>query len=122
VPTEDIIVSEYSDDNVDIYKQFKKTDECVGENYTLFHMIKRGTQHTYAGEVSAASPQVALSCAGTNIERKRPVLNIWLVKSATILKTTEADKDMWTTTPEKLFREAIDYKTQEKLNRFKEGN
>jgi ring-1,2-phenylacetyl-CoA epoxidase subunit PaaB len=40
-------------------------------------------------------------------------------KSEHILKTADDDQIMWQTTPQKLFREAIDYKTQEKLNKFK---
>jgi len=62
-----------------------------------------------------------LSCAKTAFDRKKPVLNVWLAKTNNILKTTEEDKAIWQTTPEKLFREAIDYKTGDKLKAYKEG-
>lgn len=118
--TKDFIVSEYTDNATDVYDQFNSVDGCKGKEYSIFHMIKRGTQHSFAGMVKADSPENALGCAKSLIERKKPVLNIWLVESAALLKTTEEDKAIWETTPEKLFREAIDYKTGEKLKSFKD--
>jgi len=121
VSTKDIIVTDFTDNNIDIYDQFHGQQDCDGDEYSMFHMVKRGTQHSFAGVVKASSPEQALACAKNSIERKKPVLNVWLVKTADIRKTTEEDKAMWETTPEKLFREAIDYKTAEKLKAFKEG-
>ncbi len=120
VATKDIIVTGYSDNKIDIYEEFAAGNDCQGDEYSIFHMFRRGTQHSFAGVVNAPSPEQALGCARTTIERKQPVLNVWLTKTANILKTTEEDKAMWATTPEKLFREAIDYKTQEKIKAFKE--
>jgi ring-1,2-phenylacetyl-CoA epoxidase subunit PaaB len=120
VSTKDIIVTDFTDNNIDIYDQFKGLNEGDGDEYSMFHMFKRGTQHSFAGVVKASSPEQALACAKNSIERKKPVLNVWLVKTADIRKTTEEDKAMWATTPEKLFREAIDYKTSERLKAFKE--
>lgn len=122
VATKDIIVTDITDNNLDIYDQFDEQQGCEGEEYSLFHMIKRGAQHSFAGAVKAGSPEQALACAKTSIQRRKPVLNVWLVKTANIRKTTEEDKAIWETTPEKLFREAIDYKTGDKLKAFKEGD
>ncbi len=61
----------------------------------------------------------APKCAKEAIERKKPVLNAWVIPASKLLKTSEEDLEMWQTTPKKLFREAIDYKTQEKLKEFK---
>lgn len=119
VDTRDVVVTEYSDNNFDIYDQFDGKADCGGVEYCLFHMTKRGTQHSFAGTVEATSPQEALTCAKVAFVRKKPVLNVWLAKTNKFLKTTEEDKKMWETTPEKLFREAIDYKTQKKLDEFK---
>ena len=121
VSTKDIVVTDFTDNNIDIYDQFGEQQDCDGDEYSIFHMIKRGTQHSFAGVVKASSPEQALACAKTSIERKKPVLNVWLVKTTDIRKTTEEDKAMWETTPGKLFREAIDYKTADKLRAFKEG-
>lgn len=118
--TKDLIVTEYTDNATDVYDHFNSVGDCKGKEYSIFHMIKRGTQHSYAGIVNADSPENALGCAKSLIERKKPVLNVWLVETAAMLKTTEEDKAIWETTPEKLFREAIDYKTAEKLKSFKE--
>ncbi len=120
IDTKDIIVTNYSENSIDVYDQFNSPVNCQGEEFSLFHMIKRGTQHSYAGVVNAPSAEEALNCAKVNIDRKKPVLNVWLTKSSNILKTTEDDKAMWTTTPEKLFREALAYKTGDKLKAFKE--
>jgi len=121
VATKDIIVTDITDNSQDVYDHFKEEQNCAGDEYSLFHMIKRGAQHSFAGVVNASSPEQALACSKSIIERKKPVLNVWLVKTANIRKTTEEDKAMWETTPEKLFREAIDYKTSDKLKAFKEG-
>jgi ring-1,2-phenylacetyl-CoA epoxidase subunit PaaB len=118
--TKDFIVTKYTDNAIDVYDQFNTTKNCQGNEYSIFHMIKRGTQHSYVGTVNADNPENALSCAKSVIERKKPVLNVWLTETKSILKTTEEDKLIWETTPEKLFREAIDYKTGEKLKSFKD--
>jgi ring-1,2-phenylacetyl-CoA epoxidase subunit PaaB len=119
VSTKDIYVTDYSENEIDIYDKVDEDANCAGEAYSIFHMIKRGSQHSFAGEVNANSAEGALACAKTAIERKKPVLNAWVTKSEHILKTASDDQIMWQTTPQKLFREAIDYKTQEKLNKFK---
>ncbi len=121
VATKDIVVTDFTDNAIDVYDQFNETSDCEGDEYSIFHLVKRGTQHSFTGVVNASTPEMALACAKTSIERKKPVLNVWLVKTANFHKTTEADKAMWETTPEKLFREAIDYKTQDKLKAFKES-
>ncbi len=122
VSTGEIYVSKYTENNIDIYDEFSDANVCTGDNYSIFQMTKRGTQHTFVGEVNADSPESAISCAGSKFDRKKPVLNIWVIKTRAMLKTTEADKEMWKTTPDKMFREAIDYKTGDKLKAFKKEN
>jgi len=118
--TKDIIVTDYTDNATDVYNQFDTLNNCTGKEYSIFHMFKRGIQHSFAGTVNADTPQNALSCSKGLIERKKPVLNAWLVETSLVLKTTDDDMVIWNTTPEKLFREAIDYKTAEKLKSFKD--
>lgn len=119
VDTRDVMVTDYSENELDIYDKISGSDTAGNTEYTIFHMIKRGTQHKCDGVVMADSPEAALQVAKNRIERKKAVLNAWVVESAKILKTSVEDRSMWETTPKKLFREAIDYKTQEKLNEFK---
>lgn len=119
VDTQEVLVTDYTDNETDIYNGIEGSSNCSGQEYSIFHMIKRGTQHKFDGTVNAESAEQALVCAKTQIERKKPVLNAWVIPTAAILKTTAEDKAMWETTPKKLFREAIDYKTQDKLNQYK---
>jgi ring-1,2-phenylacetyl-CoA epoxidase subunit PaaB len=121
VATKDIIVTDFTDNSMDIYDQFNGEQEGQGDEYSLFHLIKRGTQHSFAGIIQASSPENALAAAKTAIDRKKPVLNVWLMKTSNLHKTSAEDKAMWETTPAKLFREAIDYKTGDKLKAYKEG-
>lgn len=119
VDTRDIMVTDYTDNAEDIYERLAGQSESSGQEYGIFHMIKRGTQHSYAGAVMANSPKEALQVAKETIERKKPVLNAWVIPMDRLLKTAISDRGMWETTPKKLFREAIDYKTQEKLKEYK---
>jgi ring-1,2-phenylacetyl-CoA epoxidase subunit PaaB len=119
VDTRDVLVTDYTDNETDIYSQIEGIADESGEEFAIFHMIKRGTQHSFAGNVKASSPETALKVAKEAFERKKPVLNAWVVPVNKMLKTAIEDREMWETTPKKLFREAIDYKTQEKLKEFK---
>jgi ring-1,2-phenylacetyl-CoA epoxidase subunit PaaB len=121
VATKDIIVTAFTDNNNDIYDQFDGQEDGQGDEYSFFHMIKRGTQHSFAGVVHGTSPENALAVAKLTLARKKPVLNVWLMMTSDIYKTSVEDKAMWETTPEKLFREAIDYKTGDKLKAYKKG-
>ena len=117
--TKDVLVTEYTDNEIDIYDQIEAQPTDGKTEFSIFHMIKRGAQHSFAGSVEANSEEEALQVAKTSIERKKTVLNAWVIKSSAILKTEIGDRAMWETTPKKLFREAINYKTQDKLNEYK---
>lgn len=119
VDTRDVMVTDYTDNESDVYDKLAGQPEGPGNEYAIFHMIKRGTQHSFAGTVKARSTEEALQVAKGEIERKKPVLNAWVIPMERLLKTALSDREMWETTPKKLFREAIDYKTQEKLKEFK---
>ena len=119
VDTRDVMVTAYSENELDVYDEVESLEIAGTTEYSIFHMIKRGTQHKFDGVVMADSSEDALKLAKNAIERKKPVLNVWVIESSKILKTTIEDRSMWETTPKKLFREALDYKTQEKLNEFK---
>ncbi len=89
----------------------------VNDEYEIFHLVKRGKQHIAVGTVMAGSPEEAMSTARKMFNTKL-VYNIWAVKRSNIRLTTPEELDLWTTLPEKRFRDAGDYKGGDKLKDF----
>ncbi|SDX67919.1 phenylacetic acid degradation b [Hymenobacter psychrophilus] len=130
VLTSAIQVTEYGDDQQSVYDrlplpllpadQLAAADAAGMESYDIFHLKKRGKAHAHVGQVSATSPEAALQAAKAAFGDQRPVVNVWVIRSADLLRSDEADRDMWTTTPDKKYREAISYKVQDRIDRFKQ--
>ena len=124
--TETIQVTPYGNDNENVYDtiQFEEPTECSEqpEPYEIFHLKKRGKAHTHAGRVMATSYPEALTEAKNAFGEKGPIVNVWVIKSNDLLQSAEEDKDMWTTIPEKKYREAIAYKVMDKITKYKEDN
>ena len=93
--------------------------EAGQEDYDIFHLKKRGKAQAHVGKVRGASPAEALQVAKAVFGEQRPVVNVWVIRSADILRSDDDDRDIWTTTPEKKYREAISYKVQDRIDRFK---
>ena len=89
------------------------------EDYDIFHLKKRGKAHQHVGKVRASTPANALQVAKAVFGEQRPVVNVWAVRSADILRSGDEDRDIWTTTPEKKYRDAISYKVQDRIEKFK---
>ncbi|GAC1369098.1 MAG: hypothetical protein NVSMB30_06610 [Hymenobacter sp.] len=89
------------------------------EDYDIFHLPKRGKAHQHVGKVRAASPADALHVARAVFGGQHPVVNVWAVRSAEVLRSDEADRDMWATTPDKKYRDALAYKVQDRIEKFK---
>ena len=92
------------------------------EDYDIFHLKKRGKAHQHVGKVRASSPADALQVAKAVFGEQRPVVNVWAVRSADMLRSDDEDRDIWTTTPEKKYRDAISYKVQDRIEKFKAEN
>ena len=92
------------------------------EDYDIFHLKKRGKAHQHVGKVRASSPADALQVAKAVFGEQRPVVNVWAVRSAAMLRSGEDDRDIWSTTPEKKYRDAISYKVQDRIEKFKAEN
>ena len=123
VLTENVYVTEYKDNNNSIYDDIPEQSNSGGDvKYLIFHLLKRGKQHKYAGEVLANSYEDALMAAKQNLNQDKPILNIWVVKDSDVFKTSESDKNIWITLPEKQFREATDYRGADKIKQFKAEN
>jgi ring-1,2-phenylacetyl-CoA epoxidase subunit PaaB len=92
------------------------------EDYDIFHLKKRGKAHQHVGKVRASSPADALQVAKAVFGEQRPVVNVWAVRSADMLRSDDEDRDIWSTTPEKKYRDAIAYKVQDRIEKFKAEN
>ncbi len=90
------------------------------ESCEVFHLYKRGKQHRHVGAVQAANYEHALSESKKTIDEQKTVYNVWVIKSSDLLKSAEEDKVIWSTLPEKQFRDAIAYKGADKIKEFKE--
>ena len=120
VPTEAIRVSAYVGDQDSVYDTVAPAASAAGgEAFEVFHLKKRGKAHVHVGTVQAASAEEALQQAKAQFGEQRPVVNVWVVRAADVLRSDDEDKDMWTTTPEKKYRDAIAYKVQDRIDRFK---
>lgn len=126
IRTENIQVTPYGNDGENIYDTLRAAQATEQgeqpEPYEIFHLKKRGKAHTHAGRVMATSYLAALQEAKSDFGEKGPIVNVWVVKSKDVLQSAEEDKDMWTTIPEKKYREAIAYKVMDKITKYKEEN
>ena len=142
VPTAAITVTEYVGDQESAYDMLPLltnaqaaagtgVDDTVGdeaayatgeEDYDIFHLKKRGKAHQHVGKVRASSPANALQVAKAVFGEQRPVVNVWAARSADFLRSDADDRDIWTTTPEKKYRDAISYKVQDRIEKFKAEN
>ncbi|MFD2513426.1 phenylacetic acid degradation b [Pontibacter locisalis] len=124
VRTENIQVTPYGNDGENVYDTLRIEASAERgeqpESYEIFHLKKRGKAHTHAGRVMATSYLDALQEAKQAFGEKGPIVNVWVVKSKDVLQSAEDDKDMWTTVPEKKYREAIAYKVMDKITKYKE--
>lgn len=116
--TRHVLVSPMTEGNESAYAHVPEADaEGEAESYEIFHLMKRGKQHVHAGTVTATSPERAMFEAKKQFGDKL-VFNVWVVPTKTIRFTSDEDKDLWLTLPEKKFRDAADYKAGDKLKTF----
>ena len=91
-------------------------------DYEIFHLLKRGKQQMHAGTIQGSGYQDALMHAKTSITASQPIISIWVIKSDDLFRSADNDRDMWATLPEKIYRDAIDYKGQSKIDEFKNSS
>ncbi len=118
IETPNIYVTDYSENKISMYDTVDASTKNGSNSYKIFHMLKRGKQHKYAGTVMANNPEHALQIAKASLDISKPVLNVWVAKTSNFYESTEEDKEIWNTLPEKTFREAIDYKGQAKIEEY----
>jgi ring-1,2-phenylacetyl-CoA epoxidase subunit PaaB len=122
--TRNVYVSPLTEGTTNAYDLLEHESDFSGERATfeIFHLIKRGKQHIHAGTVEAASPLQAMREASHKLRGDKMVYNVWAIRSSDIRFTTPEDKDLWTTLPDKKFRDAAEYKGGDKLKNFLERN
>ena len=120
VETRKVYVSPTTDGNVNAY-DFINDQAASGEKnvFEIYHLLKRGKQHIHVGSVEAGTSEEAISEAKKRIYSKL-VYNIWAIRRSDIRLTTPEEQDLWTTLPDKRFRDAADYKGGDKLKEFLE--
>lgn len=91
-------------------------------SYEIYHLVKRGKQHTHVGQVMAAGPNDALIQARTKFRGDQIIYNIWAIRSQDIRFTSQEENDLWLTLGEKKFRDASEYKGGDRLKDFLERN
>lgn len=124
VETRNVFVTEFTEGEDTIYNYISDEYPQEGdkEEYEFFHLMKRGKQHQHVGSIEARNPQEALALAKPAFINEKPVFNAWVIKTSDILFTSEEDKNIWDTLPDKKFRDASDYKASDKIKAFKERN
>lgn len=124
IRTEDIQTSATGDNDKNIYDLIIPRGEIdlsgPVQSYDIFHMKKRGAQHQHVGRVEARSHEEALYKAKQQFGEAGPVVNVWVAASRDIRFSTPEEKSFWDTLPLKKYREAIVYKVQDRIDRFKQ--
>ncbi len=124
VDTRDVYVSPLTEGEKNIYDMISEAIIQTGDKTTfeIYHLAKRGKQHVHAGSVAAANPVEAIRVAKKNLNFSKTIYNVWAISTDTIRFTTQEEKDLWITLPEKKFRDASEYKGGDKLKVFLEKN
>lgn len=118
--TKSIWVSETTEQNQTVYGTFPEetpiNDNQV-EKYVIYHLVKRGKQHIHVENIEATSLTHAKSVARA-LFGQTIALNVWIIPYNAIRFTTPEEEDLWSTLPDKKYRDAIDYKGSDLLNRY----
>ena len=88
------------------------------EPYAVFYQKKRGKHFGFAGLVPAPNGRAAVGQAAETLFSD-PCVAVWVFKEADFWHTAPADTDIWDTLPEKQYREAVQYKSMDKITEFK---
>lgn len=120
--TRDISVSATTEGDISAYSAIKdQASKNSKMSFEVFHLPKRGKQHLHAGTVEAGNEEEAFSEAKKKFGSTK-VYNVWIIPTNKIRFTTEEEKDLWNTLPEKKFRDAAEYKGGDKLKEFLSRN
>ncbi len=88
------------------------------ETFAIFHQDKRGAAHEFVGIVHAPDPELALLFAKEQYGRRKKTVNLWAVRSTDIFTFQHEDDDMFSTVPDKNYREASGYPVRKRINKY----
>ena len=121
VKTEAVKVTPFTENEEDVYNTLTGSySGSEAASFEVFHLLKRGKQHKYAGNILGKNYEDALLAAKEAFSRPKPVYNIWIVKSEDVFSSDDDLRDIWNTMKEKKYRDAIDYRAADKIKAFKE--
>lgn len=121
VDTRDVFVSPVTEHEQNVYDLLDEAP-CEGkeESYEIFHLLKRGKQHSQVGTVMATNVNCAIARAKKTLRGDKMIYSVWVIPTRQIRFTRKEDLDLWNTLYEKKFRDAINYKGGDKLKEFLE--
>lgn len=90
------------------------------QTFEVFHQKRRGQQHVHVGIVHAPNADMALLYAKEQYARRGVTSNLWVVPSQAVTATEYFDEDIFSTTPEKVYRDPAVYKVMDKIKAYKE--
>lgn len=124
VETRNVFVSATTEGDQSIYDLLDSQAGIAGEmtTFEIFHLPKRGKQHIHFTTVEATGPLDAMRHAGKSVQPPAIFYNVWAIRTKDIRGTSPEEKDLWTTLPDKKFRDASAYKGGDKLKEFLEKN
>lgn len=123
VDTRDVFVSPLTDGNVNAYDLISSeiTSAEQKTDFEIYHLPKRGKQHIHVGTIEASSPKDAMAAAKLKFNQSKAVYNVWAIKKNKIRFTSAEEQELWSTLPDKKFRDAAEYKGGDKLKNFLES-
>jgi ring-1,2-phenylacetyl-CoA epoxidase subunit PaaB len=121
VDTQDVFVSALTEGEQNVYALIDDASVPVaaGEPFEVYHLLKRGKQHIHAGTVQASGAKEAMGVAKRDLQPKI-AYNVWVIPARCIRFTHPEESDLWTTLPDKKFRDALDYRGGDKLKEYLE--
>ncbi len=116
VASKDILASEYTDGEINAFTRLPDLGSVsYPAKFEVYMLKKRGKQHTYLATVEAATaPELKDSLMAL---QTTPCFNLWLVPYAVLHQ--EEEHSIWTTLPDKGYRDAAAYKSGDKIAAFK---
>ena len=89
------------------------------QTFEVFHQGKSGAHHVHVGSVHAPNRELALLLAKEQYGRRGQTINLWVVNTRDVFTMSAEDSDVFTTTPEKMYRDGAAYMVRNKVEAFK---